>query len=117
MMLRLSGFLVLTLPTPIALADERPADDANLKLRLENFDKGIEDLRAVLRIPGMSAAVVREQKVIWLKGFGLADVENNVPATPRTPYRIASLTKTFASTLLMQLVEQGKLGLDDRMSK
>jgi CubicO group peptidase (beta-lactamase class C family) len=43
-------------------------------------------------------------------------VENNLPATPQTPYRIASLTKTFASTLLMQLVEQGKLHLDDPMS-
>ena len=117
MMLRLCGLLVLTLLTPIALGDERPADDAKLKLRLENLDKSIEDLRAVLKIPGISAAVVKEQKIIWLKGFGLADVENNLPATPQTPYRIASLTKTFASTLLMQLFEQDKLGLDDPMSK
>jgi len=117
MMLRLCGLLVLTLLTPVALGDERPADDAKRKRRLENLDKSMEDLRAVLKIPGISAAVVKEQKIIWLKGFGLADVENNLPATPQTPYRIASLTKTFASTLLMQLVEQGKLHLDDPMSK
>src|SRR5262249_60378631 len=45
------------------------------------------------------------------------DVENNVPAAPETNYRIASLTKPFASTLLMQLVEQGKLDLDEPMAK
>ena len=117
MMLRLCGLLVLTLLTPIAQGDEPRADDAKLKLRLEKLDKSVEDLRAVLKIPGISAAVVKEQKIIWQKGFGLADVENNLPATPQTPYRIASLTKTFASTLLMQLVEQGKLNLDDPMSK
>src|SRR5262249_25366375 len=108
MMLRLCGLLFLALLTPTPLGDERAATDAKLKLRLENLDRSIEDLRAVLKIPGLSAAVVKEQKVIWLQGFGLADVENNLPATPQTPYRIASLTKTFASTLLMQLVEQSK---------
>src|SRR5262245_50646494 len=117
MMRRLCGLLVLTLLTPIALGDERPADDAKLKLRLENLGRSTEHLRDVLKIPGISAAVVKDQKVIWSKGFGLADVENNIPATPQTPYRIASLTKTFASTLLMQFVEQGKLNLDQPMSK
>src|SRR5262249_45297983 len=65
------------LPKPAAPGDERPTDDAKLKRRLESLDKGIEDLRAALKIPGISAAVVKEQKVIWEKGFGLADVENN----------------------------------------
>src|SRR5262245_6628234 len=117
MMRRLCGLLVLTLLTLIALGDERPADDAKLKLRLENLGRSTEHLRDVLKIPGISAAVVKDQKVIWSKGFGLADVENKIPATPQTPYRIASLTKTFASTLLMQLVEQGTLDLDEPMSK
>ena len=46
---------------------------------------------------------------MWARGFGFADLENRVPATPDTLYSIASLTKTFASTLVMRLVEQGKL--------
>jgi len=86
MMLRLCGLLVLTLLTPIALGDERPADDAKLKPRLENLDRGIDDLRALLKIPGISAAVVKEQEIIWRKGFGLADVENNLSAMPQTWY-------------------------------
>lgn len=117
MMLRWCGLFLLALLTPVALGDERPADDTKLKVRLETFDRNVEDLRALLKIPGISAAVVKDQKVIWSKGFGLADVENKLPATPETPYRIASVTKTFASTLLMQLVEQGKLNLDEPMSK
>lgn len=92
-------------------------NDEPLKSRIANLEKEFENLRTALKIPGMSAAVVKDQKVIWSHGFGLADREGNIPATPDTRYRIASLTKTFASTLLMQLVESGKLDLNDSMTK
>src|SRR5690349_24581453 len=84
--------------------------------RLERFEKQTDDLRKLLKIPGMSAVIVKDQKVLWAQGFGFADLENKIPATPDTLYHIASLTKTFASTLIMQLVEQGKLSLDEPMS-
>ena len=64
----------------------------------------------------MSAVIVKDQKVLWTKGFGYADFESRVPATPDTLYSIASLTKTFAATLVLQLVEQGKLDLDEPVS-
>jgi CubicO group peptidase (beta-lactamase class C family) len=54
--------------------------------------------------------------VLWAKGFGYADYENRIPATPDTVYHIASETKPFAATLVMQLVEQGKVDLDDPVS-
>jgi CubicO group peptidase (beta-lactamase class C family) len=94
----------------------KPAPAAE-KERIARFGQQLEELRAKLKIPGLSAAIVKEQNVVWAKGFGLADVEKQIPATPQTNYRIASLTKTFASTLLMQLVEAGKLDLDEPMSK
>jgi CubicO group peptidase (beta-lactamase class C family) len=103
MMARACGLILLVLLPSLALGEEGKVEDEKLKQRLENLDKSVEDLRSFLHIPGISAAVVKDQKVIWSKGFGLADGENNIPATPQTPYRIASLTKTFASTLLMQL--------------
>jgi len=84
--------------------------------RLARFEKQAEELRTLLKIPGMSAVIVKDQKVLWAKGFGFADVENRIPATPDTLYHIASLTKTFAATLIMQLVEQGKLDLDEPVS-
>jgi CubicO group peptidase (beta-lactamase class C family) len=85
--------------------------------RPARFERQLEELRAKLKIPGLSAAIVRENKVVWAKGFGYADLEKQTPAAPETNYRIASLTKTFASTVLMQLVEQGRLDLDEPMSK
>jgi CubicO group peptidase (beta-lactamase class C family) len=85
--------------------------------RVNRLDGQLEDLRRTLKIPGISAAVVKDQKLLWVKGLGSADVENTTPATPETNYRIASLTKPFASMLLMQLVERGKLDLDEPMAK
>lgn len=85
--------------------------------RITRLDRQMEDLRQALKIPGISAAIVKDRKLQWAKGFGSADTENKIPAAPETNYRIASLTKTFASTLLMQLVEGGKLDLDEPMAK
>jgi CubicO group peptidase (beta-lactamase class C family) len=81
------------------------------------FETLLESLRQELKIPAYSAAIVKDQKVIWAKGFGYADVENKIPATEHTAYHLASLTKTFASTILMQLVQEGKIKLDDPVSK
>jgi CubicO group peptidase (beta-lactamase class C family) len=85
--------------------------------RLARLETQLESLRQELKIPAYSAAVVKNQKVIWAKGFGFADVENKIPATEHTAYHLASLTKTFASTILMQLVQEGKIKLDDPVSK
>lgn len=85
--------------------------------RFAHLEQLLEGLRRQLKIPGMSCAVVKDQKVVWAKGFGLADVENKIPATEHTSYHLASLTKTFASTILMQLVQDGKVKLDDPVSK
>jgi CubicO group peptidase (beta-lactamase class C family) len=88
--------------------------DASRLARLETL---LENLRQELKIPALSAAVVKDQQVIWAKGFGFADVENKIPATEHTAYHLASLTKTFASTIVMQLVQEGKVKLDDPVSK
>ena len=65
----------------------------------------------------MSAVILRDQEVLWAGGFGFADVRNGTPATADTLYSIASLTKPFAATLIMQLVEQGKLDLDEPIAR
>jgi len=84
--------------------------------RLERFEKQVDDFRARLKIPGLSAVVLKDQKVVWIRGFGFADLENKTPTTPDTLFHLASVTKTFASTLIMQIVEQGRLSLDEPMS-
>jgi len=85
--------------------------------RIDRFEKEIDESRIRLGIPGLSAVIVKDQEVSWAKGFGFADLENRIPAKPDTIYHIASITKTFAATLVMQLVEQRKLDLDEPASR
>ena len=68
------------------------------------------------RIPGMSVGITHRGKLVYAKGFGFADVENGVRATPQTAYRIASNSKTFTAVAIMQLRERGLLALDDRIA-
>src|SRR5262245_11416337 len=108
--------VVLTLLVSACAASAQTNPTSKDKKQLDQFEKQVDALRERLKIPGLSAVIVKDQKVLWEKGFGFADVENHIPATPDTLYSIASITKTFASTLIMQLVEQGKLDLDEPIS-
>ena len=68
-------------------------------------------------IPGLSLAVVKEGKVIKAKGYGLSNIEANSAATPKTVYEIGSITKQFTAAAVMMLVEEGKVSLDDKITK
>ena len=68
-------------------------------------------------IPGLSLAVVKDGKLLKARGYGLANVETNTPATPETVYKIGSISKPFLAAGVMLLVQDEKLGLDDRISK
>lgn len=82
-----------------------------------NVAKVCEQVRTELNAPGLSVAVALEDKLAWSAGFGLADVENDVPARGNTVYRIASISKTFGATAVLQLVDEGKVNLDDEIHK
>ncbi|OIO30389.1 hypothetical protein AUJ77_03380 [Candidatus Nomurabacteria bacterium CG1_02_43_90] len=69
------------------------------------------------RIPGLAVGIVHNGKLVYRKGFGYADVELKIPITPKTCFRIASISKTFTAVAIMQLVEQGKINLDDHVEK
>mgnify|MGYP002623763197 CR=1 FL=1 len=77
----------------------------------------IQALQEKYSIVGLSAVAVKDNSVLWHTNFGLADISRNVPVSDRTKYRIASISKTVASTALMQLWEKGKFKLDDDISK
>src|SRR5215510_8651691 len=57
--------------------------------RLRRLELQFEQLRSLLRIPGLSAVIVKDQRLLWAKGFGFANLEKRVPATPDTLYYIA----------------------------
>jgi serine beta-lactamase-like protein LACTB len=62
--------------------------------------------------PGVSIAIVKDGALAWTSGYGLADLENNVPANAETMYRLASVSKAVSATGAMWLAEHGKLDLD-----
>src|SRR5712664_4199860 len=66
-------------------------------------------------LPSVALTVVLGDRPVWTKAFGYADVGAKAPATPHTRYRIGSVTKTFTALAILQLHEDGKLRLDDRM--
>jgi len=76
----------------------------------------LESLRQQAGIPGMSAVLARDRVVGWSRGFGYADVNARIAATPDTPYLVGDVSETFAATLLLQCVEQRHLFLDDPLS-
>jgi CubicO group peptidase (beta-lactamase class C family) len=101
-----------------APADQAPKtpDAAQDAARIAAFRQQVDSDRGRLKIPGLSAVVLKDGEVLWSEGFGYADLEHKVPATPDTLYHVASLTKTFTAILVWQLVEQGKLDLDEPAS-
>jgi D-alanyl-D-alanine carboxypeptidase len=68
-------------------------------------------------VAAMSVAVVRGRDTVVMKGYGFADVENEVSATAQTVYRIGSITKQFTAAAVLQLIEQGRVSLDDSIGK
>ena len=83
---------------------------------LEEFENVLERIRTDLKIPGFSAAITKDRKIVWAKGFGYANREKSIQATPETVYHLASLTKSFAATIIMQLIEENKLTLETSIS-
>ena len=68
-------------------------------------------------IPGLALAVLRDGKPLKAQGYGLANVELDVPVKPETVFQTGSVGKQFTATAVMMLVEEGKVGLDDKLSK
>jgi len=69
------------------------------------------------RIPGLALAVLRDGKVIKAQGYGLSNIELDVPVSPQTIFQSGSVGKQFTATGIMMLVEEGKVGLDDKITK
>src|SRR5687768_16301964 len=105
----LAGALAAAVLLVVPRLDAQPPDRDR---RVALFARYVDALRVQAGIPGISGTVIAGDQVLWEGGFGFADVEGRIPAAPDTPYRIASLTKTFASTLLMQCRDAGTLDLD-----
>ncbi|MFN8353374.1 MAG: serine hydrolase domain-containing protein [Spirosomataceae bacterium] len=85
--------------------------------RLARMDALLQEYVQKNRFPGVTAIVVRNGKIVYHKAFGMADKEQNIPMTKESIFRIASMTKAITSLGIMMLYEEGKIMLDDRLSK
>jgi CubicO group peptidase (beta-lactamase class C family) len=105
-------FLILSLicTTP-ACSDEQSKSDYAEAIRM--IDTWLEAQRDYDHLPGLSVALVMDQEILWSKGYGMADLEKEVPASPSTIYSICSISKLFTSVAAMQLRDAGKLRLED----
>lgn len=83
----------------------------------EKAEAGIKEIMEQHHAAGISVAVVKKGKIIYTHSFGLKDIERNTPLTDDCLFRIASISKSFSATSIMQLAEAKKLSLDDDVSK
>jgi CubicO group peptidase (beta-lactamase class C family) len=81
------------------------------------FESFILDKITETRLPGLSAAIIEGDQVVWSRGFGFRNLEQGLAATPHSLYCIGSLTKSFTCLAIMQLAEAGKLKIDDPVDK
>ncbi|HWR33984.1 MAG TPA: serine hydrolase domain-containing protein [Chitinophagaceae bacterium] len=82
----------------------------------EKAEAGIHNIMQQSKVVGLSVAVVKKGKVIYTHSFGLKNMESNTPLTDDCLFRIASISKSFSATSIMQLAEDKKLSLDDDIS-
>jgi CubicO group peptidase (beta-lactamase class C family) len=79
-------------------------------------EKSIRAIMSQTNVVGVSVAVVKNNKIIYTQSFGLKNIETNTPLTDDCIFRIASISKSFSATSIMQLVEAKKLSLEDDAS-
>ncbi len=98
-----------------AVGAQSVADHPRVREATGLIEVWLDAQRAYQRVPGVSAAVVHDQEVIWSGASGFADPESGTPATTTTAYSICSISKLFTSIGIMQLRDAGALRLDDRV--
>ncbi|MDZ7639047.1 MAG: serine hydrolase [Bryobacterales bacterium] len=104
----------LTVAAGMALGAQPSADAVSRKIQ------AVDALFSVVNgsaSPGAAVAVLQDDTTLLLKGYGMADVSSAMPITPQTRFRIGSVTKPFTAIAVLQLVEIGKLSLDDSIDK
>ncbi|MBI2620120.1 MAG: beta-lactamase family protein [Ignavibacteriales bacterium] len=107
----------LILPVVIHAQTHKIAEVPEVGSSLKLMERWVEAQMQYRQLPGICIGIVYDQDLVYAKGFGFADVDDEIPVTPQIMFRIASITKTFTAMAIMQLRDQGKLQLDDPIEK
>ncbi len=98
---------------PVPSAGQGLAEDPDIRAQIGLFSAWLDGQVAIRGLPGIVVAVVSDQDLIWARGFGHADLDSDRRMETDTRFRMASHSKLFTATAIMQLREQGKVRLDD----
>ena len=90
---------------------------AAVAVRADKVDDYVKAEMLKQHVPGIALAVVKDGKIIKAEGYGLANIELNVPVRPETVYKIGSVSKQFIAAGILLLIQEGKISLDDSISK
>ena len=102
----------VALLTALQYAAGQPPPLATDTAALATIDRAMENYRLDSHIPGMVWGVVKDGKLVHVKGAGVQDIDSNRPVNPETLFRIASMTKSFTALSILKLRDEGKLSLD-----
>ncbi|MBK7932908.1 MAG: beta-lactamase family protein [Acidobacteria bacterium] len=113
-------FSIFTLSLPqigYAQTGTQTAAAVDYSKALQAIEEKVEARRKELGIPGMSLVIVKDDKVIYMKGLGYKDFENKIAVTPDTQFAIGSATKAFTALSVLMTADEGKLSLTDSPKK
>ena len=96
---------------------EAKAIDVSLDPKEPPLQLSLQKLMEVYKVPGFSIAVIDDYKIVWAKAYGVTDVGTNTPVTTKTLFQAGSISKPVAATGTLNLVEQGKLSLDEDVNQ
>ncbi|MBN2024440.1 MAG: beta-lactamase family protein [Pirellulales bacterium] len=114
-----AALLLVLAATPLVADETRPDPPVTGQPvpELAVFDRVIPELMKDWGIPGGAVGVAKDGRLVFARGYGLADVEAGEPVQPDALFRIASISKPITAAVVLKLVEQGKMALDDPVMK
>src|SRR5690348_15512684 len=101
--------IALLLASP-SMAEAEPSLTVEQRTAL---DSTLEDMRTKAHVPGLAVGIVDGGALVYSRGFGVRDLGSGAPVDTDTLFHVASISKTFTTAAVMQLIERGKLTLDD----
>lgn len=101
----------------ITAAYSQPGDSARSERAITGLERDIPPLMKVADIPGLSAALIYNGKIVWRHHFGVSNAETRTPVTDETIFEAASLSKVVTAYAALKLVDEGKLNLDTPLNK
>lgn len=112
----LISIFTVSLPSNVS-AQATQTVSADLQQAVSKIESKVEARRKELGIPGMSLVIIKDDQIVFMKGFGYKNFEKKIPVTADTQFAIGSSTKAFTALSVLMSQDEGKLTLDDSPKK